>query len=54
MSSMFSNCHDIQYLDISSFDTSATIDMSSMFSNCHDIQDLDLSGWDMSGDTDIR
>ena len=53
MSSMFSSCTALTYLDLSSFDTSNVNDMSGMFSSCTALTYLDLSSFDTSNVTSM-
>ena len=43
MEEMFSNCHTLTTLDLTSFYTSKVTNMSSMFSGCSGLTSLDLS-----------
>lgn len=51
---MFSNCHGLTALDMSSFDTSNVTDMSCMFDYCRSLNQLDLRGLDTSNVTDMN
>ena len=35
MMAMFQECYELEYLDLSNFDTSNVTDMGWMFNNCH-------------------
>ena len=51
MSSMFSNCHALTKLDLSSFDTGKVKDMMNMFLNCTSLKKLDVSSFNTSNVT---
>ena len=53
MRGMFSTCHSLTSLDVSSFNTSNVTSMSSMFQNCTSLTSLDLSGFDTSKVTNM-
>ena len=53
MSQMFSDCWNLDKVDLSGFDTSQVTDMSAMFQNCGSMTELDVSGFDTSGVTDM-
>ena len=53
MSSMFSNCQQLQQLDTSNWDTSSVTNMLSMFRDCHALQQVDTSSWDTSSVTNM-
>jgi len=40
MSGMFQECHEIEYIDLSSFDTSNVNDMSFMFNGCYKLKEI--------------
>ena len=40
MKSMFGNCTEFEYLDLSSFNTSKVIDMSWKFNECHKLKEI--------------
>ena len=54
MRGMFTTCHSLTSLDVSSFDTSNVTDMSSMFQNCTSLTLLNLSGFDTSKVTNMN
>ena len=54
MSSMFSDCHVLNPLDVSNFDTQNVEDMSCMFSNCEGLNSLDLSKFDTQKVTNMN
>ena len=39
---MFYECNNLNYLDLSSFDTKNVINMSNMFNNCSKLNNLNL------------
>ena len=45
MSCMFSNCRNLQSIDLSSFNTQNVTNMSYMFHNCKNLQSIDLSSF---------
>lgn len=51
--SMFSKCSSLTSLDLSSWDTSNSLDFYRMFSECYNLQVLDLSGWNTSKVTEM-
>ena len=53
MSAMFSDCNNLQTLDLSSFNTKNVTDMSAMFSGCNNLQTLDLSSFNTKNVTDM-
>ena len=53
MSKMFSNCQELNNLEISNFETNQVEDMSEMFKYCKSLIYLDLSNFDTSLVTDI-
>ena len=54
MSSMFSNCSDLQTLDLSNWNTSNVTNMKNMFSGCSSLQSVDVSNFDTGNVTDMR
>ena len=48
MREMFSNCVDLQEMDLSNFDTKNVIDMSYMFDYCTSMEKINVSGFDTS------
>ncbi len=54
MSDMFSNCFELEELDISNFNTNNVINMSSMFYECVSLRELDLSNFDTSKVTSME
>lgn len=48
MEEMFSNCHTLTTLDLTSFYTSKVTDMSYMFSDCTDLKSINISSFDTS------
>ena len=40
MNSMFYNCNELEYLDLSNFDTSMTYDMPYMFNKCFKLKEI--------------
>lgn len=53
MSGMFSCCHALRSIDVTSFNTSKVTNMGSMFSSCDVLTSLDLSNFDTSNVTDM-
>ena len=51
---MFYGCMELQFLDLTSFDTSKVTDMGSMFYDCSSLEFLDLTSFDTSKVTDMR
>ena len=51
MRSMFSNCHALTELDLSSFDTGKVENMMNMFLNCTSLKKLDVSSFNTSNVT---
>ena len=43
MQAMFQNCYELEYLDLSNFDTSNTSDFSYMFNQCNKLKYLNIS-----------
>ena len=37
---MFQQCNELEYLDLSNFDTSKVTDMSFMFSECYKLKEI--------------
>ena len=54
MSSMFSDCYSLTYINLSKFNTSNVIYMNNMFSNCYSLTYIDLSRFNTSNVTAIR
>ena len=50
----FDDCHAIETLDVSGFDTSKVTTMQSMFFNCYSLENLDVSGFDTRNVTNMR
>ena len=48
MSGAFCNCHSLDSLDLSGWDTSNVETMEDMFYGCRSLESLDLSGWNTS------
>ena len=40
MGAMFQECNELEYLDLSNFDTSNVIDMGNMFFGCHKLKEI--------------
>ena len=40
MSAMFELCNEIEYLDVSNFNTSNVIDMCGMFNGCNKLKEI--------------
>ena len=61
MRMMFQNCNELEYLDLSNFNTSNVTDMTAMFNesnkimfqNCYELEYLNLSNFDTSNVTDM-
>ena len=53
MAYMFYYCHNLQELDVSTWDTSKVTSMESMFYNCNNLKELDVSTWDTSSVTNM-
>ena len=43
MQAMFQNCYELEYLDLSNFDTSNTSNFSYMFNQCNKLKYLNIS-----------
>ena len=54
MSSMFSDCYSLTYINLSKFNTSNVIYMNNMFRNCYSLTYIDLSRFNTSNVTAIR
>ena len=54
MQSMFYNCSNLTFLDLSNFNTSKVTNMQSMFYNCSNLTSLDLSNFNTSNVTDMQ
>lgn len=54
MKGMFSGCHSLKSLDLSTFKTSNVTNMSSMFSGCSSLNSLDLSSFNTSNVVDME
>ncbi|MGN1026830.1 MAG: BspA family leucine-rich repeat surface protein [Faecousia sp.] len=44
---------NLQFLDVSGWNTSSVCDMSGMFTGCKTLEQLDVSAWDLSSVTDL-
>lgn len=53
MREMFSKCHSLESLDLSSFDTQNVEDMYCMFQECKSLESLDLSSFDTQNVKDM-
>ena len=53
MLGMFSNCQNLNSLDVTGFNTSNVIQMSNMFSNCKSLTTLDITGFITSSVRDM-
>ena len=42
---MFSNCNNLEKLDVNTFDTSQITDMSNMFYYCSNLKSLDVTNF---------
>ena len=51
MNSMFQACYELEYLDLTNFDTSNVTDMSWMFNNCNKLKYLNVSNFIINGET---
>ena len=51
MNSMFQRCEELEYLDLSNFNTSNVADMSWMFNQCNKLKYLNLSNFSIKGET---
>ena len=40
MNAMFQGCNELEYLDLSNFDTSNVTDMNHMFASCHKLKEI--------------
>lgn len=49
----FSNCQNLEKLDLSNWDVSLADKFSNAFANCYKLSELNLSGWDTSNATDM-
>ena len=54
MTSMFSDCYSLTYINLSKFNTSNVIYMNNMFRNCYSLTYIDLSRFNTSNVTTIR
>jgi surface protein len=55
MKSMFNECKELEYLDLSNFDTSNVTDMMGMFMGCHKLKEIKgLNNFNTSKVTDIE
>jgi len=54
MKAMFADCNEIEYLDLSNFDTSHVTDMSWMFFNCDKLKYLNLLRFSLDGRCDTK
>ena len=52
-SSLFSDCKNLEAIDLRFFDTSKCTSMSSMFKNCKKVKTLDVTGFDTGNVTDF-
>ena len=52
MSGMFNECNELEYLDLSNFNTSKVTDMSIMFNKCHKLKYLNLLNFSINCDTE--
>ncbi len=53
VSDLFGGLSNLQYIDLSNFDTGSVTDMSYMFYECDNLKGLDLSNFDTSNVTDM-
>ena len=53
MSAMFSDCHELTSLDLSSFNTAKVTNMSGMFYDCYELTSLDLSNFNTANVTNM-
>ena len=51
MNSLFSNCYNIEKLDVKNWDVSKVINFTYTFSGMRKLVELDVSGWDLSANT---
>ena len=51
MIGMFSECNEIEYLDLSNFNTENVTDMSWMFNNCNKLKKLNLLNFSIKCET---
>jgi surface protein len=51
---MFSSCAELEYINLSHFDTSSLENMSYMFSACKYLRSVDVSSFDTSKVTDME
>ena len=52
MRTMFQNCYELEYLDLSNFNTANVTDMSWMFFNCNKLKNLNVLNFSMNGKTE--
>ena len=52
--SMFEDCSNLEFIDLSNFDTSSVTDMSNMFRKCTSLKSLDLSNFDTGNVTNMH
>jgi surface protein len=50
METMLQNCTELEYLDLSNFNTSKDNDMGWMFNQCHKLKYLNLSNFSLNND----
>ena len=48
MKAMFNECNELEYLDLSNFNTSNVIDMDYMVSNCYKLKNLNLENFSLN------
>ena len=52
MRTMFQACYELEYLDLSKFNTSNVTDMSWMLCDCNKLKYLNLSNFSIKGETE--
>ena len=55
MKAMFQDCNELEYLDLSNFDTSNVTDMEAMFNECHKLKEIKgINNFNTSKVTNMR
>ena len=52
--SMFRECHELRYVDVSKFDTHNFTDVDGMFRGCYKLKTIDAARWDLSNATNTN
>ena len=51
MTAMFQECYELEYLDLTNFNTSNVTDMSGMFNECNKLKYLNVPNFIINGET---